>query len=385
MRLSHAARVFPASGIRRMFEKAVMYDDAINLCIGEPGFITPKHVIDVGMEYLEKGKTKYTPNAGIPPLREAVAEKLNRENGIPCEGRKNIIITQGATQALMLALITLADYGDEIIIPDPAWPDYLGQVYMANAVPVMAKLTEENGFRMTAEVIEPLITPKTKVIMINSPSNPTGAMLDEEDLKRIAEMVKRHKVFIISDEPYERLVYDDNKHVSLGSFPGLEDYLVTINSLSKAYAMTGWRVGYACANEEIITNMIKLHENMVAGVNEAFQMAAIHALKHADADVERMRQSYVKNRALVVDGLNRIKGFSCQEPQGAFYAFPNVKEIGGKSFDVADMILDKTHVVTSPGSAFGEAGEGYLRISYANDFESLEIALDRLAKTFGTK
>lgn len=384
MNLSHAARVFPASGIRRMFEKAVMFDDSINLCIGEPGFVTPRHIIEVANEYLLKGKTKYTPNAGIPELREALAEKLRRENNIKCE-TKNIIVTAGATQALMLAMLTLVDAGEEIIIPDPAWPDYLGQVYLANATPVLASLTEENDFKMTADVIAPLITPKTKLIVINSPSNPTGAMLDAEELEAIANLVKKHKIFVISDEPYERLVYDGNRHISLGSFSGLEDYLITINSFSKGYAMTGWRVGYMCANDEIVTNFIKLHENIVSGINGAFQMAAVHALRYGEADVERMRQSYDRNRKLVVERLNRINGFSCLTPPGAFYVFPNVKELGDNSAQIADMIFDKTHVVTSPGSAFGPAGEGYLRISYANDYESLEIALERLEKIFGRK
>ncbi len=384
MNYSHVANVFPRSGVRKMFEKASQYEDSINLCIGEPGFITPKQVIQVGADNLLAGKTKYTPNAGILPLREAVAEKLRIENHITCNPDQ-IIITAGATQALMLALITLVDYGDEVIIPNPEWPDYLGQVMMAGAIPVGAVLTEENKFKMTAEVIEPLITPKTKLIMLNTPSNPTGAMLSADEMEAVAKLVKRRKVFVISDEPYERLTYDNNRHTSLGAFPGMEDYLVTINSFSKTYAMTGWRVGYACANEEIIANMVKLHENMVASVNEAFQLAAVCALKSAASDVELMRQSYDKNRRLIVEGLNKIKGFSCLNPQGAFYAFPNVKAMGGDSVEIANRIFEKTHVATAPGSAFGSAGEGYLRLSFANDYESLEIALDRLEKAFGCK
>jgi len=381
---SNAARVFPRSGVRKMYEMASCYEDSINLCIGEPGFITPKHIIKVGADNLLAGKTKYTPNAGILPLREAVAEKLRTENHIPCNPDQ-IIITAGGTQALMLALITLVDHGDEVIIPNPEWPDYLGQVLMAGATPVSAVLTEENRFKMTAEVIEPLITPKTKLIMLNTPANPTGAMLSADETEAIAELIKRRKVFVIFDEAYERLTYDGNRHVSLGSFPGLQDYLVTINTFSKTYAMTGWRVGYACANEEITARMVKLHENMVASVNEAFQLAAIRALESAASDVEMMRQTYDKNRKLIVEGLNKLKGFSCLNPQGAFYAFPNVKEFGGSSTEIAGMIFEKTHVATAPGSAFGSAGEGYLRLSFANDYESLEIALNRLEKAFGCK
>lgn len=385
MLLSTSARTFPASGVRLMFEKAKRFDDAINLCIGEPGFITPEHIIRAGCDNLLKGKTKYTPNAGIPALREALAEKLLTENGISCNPDKNIIVTAGATQALMLCILTLVDPGDEIIFSDPAWPDYLGQVLMASAKPVRAAVGEDNGFKMTADRIEPLITPRTKLILLNSPNNPTGAMLTADELEAIADMVRRRKVFIISDEPYEHLVYDGNRHFSLGALPGLDDYLVTINSFSKTYAMTGWRVGYACANAEITANMVKLHENMIASINEAFQLAAIEALKAGAGDVERMRASYERNRSLVVERLNAIRGISCRAPQGAFYAFPNVKGLGADSYAVADMILEKTHVVTTPGAAFGPGGEGYLRISYANDYESLEVALERLEKAFGRK
>lgn len=384
MEISVAAKSFPASGIRRMFDKAALYDDAINMSIGEPGFITPEHIIKECADSLYRGETKYAPNAGIPALREAIAEKLRAFNHIGCESR-NIIVTFGAAEALMLAMIALVNPGDEVIIPDPAWPDYLGQVRMVNAVPVGAKVGEDNGFKMTADVIEPLITDRTKLVIINSPNNPTGAVLNGEDLKKIAELVKRHKVYVISDEPYERLIYDGEKHISLGSFGGLDDYIITVNTFSKTYAMAGFRLGYACANEEIVTQMIKLHENNGSCVSAAFQYAGIRALKHAEADVETMRQFYDKNRRRVVEGLNRLKGFSCALPKGAFYAFANIRGLGMSSCEAADLILEKTHVVTAPGNAFGEAGEGYIRICFANDYRSVEATLERLEKAFGTK
>lgn len=385
MEQSKAAITFPQSGIRRMFEKASLYDDAINMSLGEPGFITPHQIIKVGADNLLEGKTKYTPNAGIFPLRSALAEKLVNENNIRCDPAENVMVTAGATQALMLIMLTLVNPGEEVVIPNPGWPDYLGQVMMANATPVFAELREEKGFKMTAEVIEPLITSKTKLIMVNSPSNPTGAMLSAGELEDIADLVRRRKVFVISDEPYEKLIYDDNIHTSLASFPGLEEYAITVNSFSKTYAMTGWRVGYVCANRDITANLIKLHENMIASINEAFQWAAIEALQSGSGDVKRMRQTYDKNRRTVVERLNRIRGVSCLMPQGAFYAFPNVKGLGGSSVEVAEMILAKTHVVTSPGSAFGSAGEGYLRISYANSHDALVAALDRLENELGAK
>jgi aminotransferase len=238
---------------------------------------------------------------------------------------------------------------------------------------------------MTADIIEPLITDKTKLIIINSPSNPTGGVLDEQDLKKIAELVKKYKLFIISDEPYEKLVYDGFIQKSLASFDGLEDYVLTINSFSKTYAMTGFRVGYICANENIIENLIKLHENMIASVPEPMQMAAVEAIYHGERDVAEMVKYYDRNRHLIVNGLNEINGFSCLMPKGAFYVFPSIKDFGMSSCETAEYILEKTHVVTSPGSAFGKFGEGYLRICYASKYEDLEEALYRMKQVFGTK
>ena len=368
-----------------MFELAKKYDDAINLTLGEPGFRTPEHIIEAGIKGLRDGKTKYTPNAGIKELRDAIAYKLEKENGIKCDPDKNLIVTAGATQALMLAMVTLVNPGDEVIIQGPNWPDYRGQIDMVNGVTVYAKVDEKNGFKMTADIIEPLITEKTKLIIINSPSNPTGGVLDYEDLIKIAELVKKHKIFIISDEPYERLVYDGFEQKSLASIEGLEDYVLTINSLSKTFAMTGFRVGYICANEKIMENLVKLHENMVASVPEPMQLAAVEAIYNGEEDVREMVEYYDRNRKLIVEGLNRIKGFSCHNPKGAFYVFPNIQGFGMSSRECAEYILEKTHVVTSPGDAFGPDGEGYIRICYASKYEQIKEALERMEKAFGRK
>ena len=384
-RLSQAAQNARPSGVRRMFELAKRYPDAINLTLGEPGFATPRHIVEAGIRGLDDGKTKYTPNAGIRELREAIAWKLKRENGIECDPEKNLIVTAGATQALMLAMVTLVNPGDEVIIQGPNWPDYMGQIDMVNAKTVYAPVNESNGFRMTADIIEPLITEKTKLIVINSPSNPTGGVLDFDDLQKIAELVKKYKVFLISDEPYEKLVYDGFTQRSIGSIPGLEDYVLTVNSLSKTFAMTGFRVGYICANETIVSNLVKLHENMIASIPEPMQLAAVEAIRNGEADVKRMVESYDRNRHLIVDGLNRINGFSCLCPKGAFYVFPNVAAFGRSSDETAEYILEKTHVVTSPGSAFGPYGEGYLRICYASEYDRLREALDRMERAFGRK
>lgn len=383
--LSTAAQNAFPSGIRRMFELASKYDDAINLTIGEPGFATPTHIIDVAIKGLRDKKTKYTPNAGIKGLRDAIAFKLEKENNIKCDPDKNLIVTAGATQALMLAIVTLVNPGDEVIIQGPNWPDYRGQIDMVNGKTVYARVSEENGFKMTAEVIEPLITDKTKLIIINSPSNPTGGVLEWEDLLKIAELVKKHKIFVISDEPYEKLVYDGFEQKSLASIPGLEDYVLTINSFSKTFAMTGFRVGYICANEVIMENLIKLHENMIASVPEPMQLAAIEAIYNGEKDVEEMVKYYDRNRRFIVEELNKINGFSCISPKGAFYVFPNITGFGMSSRETAEYILDKTHVVTSPGDAFGSCGEGYIRICYASKFEDIKEAIARMKKAFGQK
>jgi aspartate/methionine/tyrosine aminotransferase len=383
--LSMAAKNAMPSGVRRMFELAKRYPDAINLTLGEPGFITPQNIIDAGVDALKAGKTKYTPNAGIKPLRDAIAYKLLRENGIKCDPDKNLIVTAGATQALMLAMVTLVNPGDEVILQGPNWPDYMGQIDMANAKAVFAKVDESNGFKMTADIIEPLITEKTKLIIINSPSNPTGGVLDESDLKEIAALIKKYKIFVISDEPYERLVYDGFVQKSLAAMDGIEDYVLTVNSFSKTFAMTGFRVGYICANEKITENLIKLHENMVASVPEPMQMAAVEAIYRGEDAVRQMVEYYDRNRHLIVDGLNEIKGFSCLMPKGAFYVFPSIRDFQMTSRETAEYILEKTHVVTSPGSAFGPHGEGYIRICYASKYEDIEEALRRMKEAFGTK
>jgi len=383
--LSTAAQNALPSGVRRMFELAQKYDDSINLTLGEPGFTAPEHIIEASIKALKEKKTKYTPNAGIKPLRDAIAYKLYKENGIKCDPDKNLIVTAGATQALMLAMVTLVNPGDEVIIQGPNWPDYRGQIDMVNGKTVYAKVDEKNDFKMTSDIIEPLITEKTKLIIINSPSNPTGGVLDYEDLLAIAELIKKYKIFVISDEPYEKLVYDGFEQKSLASIPGLEEYVLTINSFSKTFAMTGFRVGYICANENIITNLVKLHENMIASVPEPMQMAAVEAVYNGEEDVKRMVEYYDRNRHLIVNGLNEINGFSCLCPKGAFYVFPNITGFGMSSRETAEYILEKTHVVTSPGDAFGPDGEGYIRICYASKYEDIKEALDRMKKAFGTK
>ena len=383
--LSYAAQNTVPSGVRRMFEAASKYPDAINLTLGEPGFDTPKRVVDAAISGLLEKKTKYTPNAGIRELRAAICRKLKRENGLDFDPDKNIIVTAGATQGLMLAMSALVNPGDEVILQTPNWPDYMGQIDTLNAKAVFAKVDAEHEFKMTADIIEPLISKKTKLLIVNSPSNPTGGVLNYRELCEIGELVKKHGIFVISDEPYERLVYDGFKQESLASVGGLDEYLLSVNSLSKSYAMTGFRVGYIAANERITKNLIKMHENMIASIPEPMQMAAIEALDSCEEDVRRMVEYYDQNRRTIVNGLNGVRGFDCLMPKGAFYVFPSIRGLGMSSDDAADLILEKAHVVTAPGSAFGPGGEGHVRICYASKRESIEEAVRRIKSAFGTK
>lgn len=380
MKISKRAKEGPRSGIREMFDLARNYDNVVNLGIGEPGFATPQNILEAGVNALRNGYTKYTPNAGMIELRQALAKKVTEKNGLTADPNKNLIVTTGAGEAMMLSLFAIVDPGDEVILADPYFPNYLGQISLAGAKPVFVKTYEKDGFHMKADAIEAAITPKTKVVIINSPSNPTGAVLSKEELEEIAEVVKRHNLIVLSDEPYEVLVYDDKEHVSIGSLHGMSDHVITINSFSKSYTMTGWRVGYAHGPSEVILNMVKLQESVASCVNASAQMACVEALEGSQASIEEMKQEYLKRRNYLIEELNRMPGISCITPEGAFYAFANIKEFGKTSLEVAKILLKEVQLVVTPGSAFGEAGEGYLRFSYAADMENIVEGIERLKK-----
>lgn len=367
----------PSSGIRAMFEIAAKYDDVISLCIGEPAFQTPKNIIEAAKTALDNGLTKYASNSGVQELREAVADKVSKSNNINVTA-DNIMITFGAGQALMSSMQSIMDIDDEILIPDPCFPNYVGYAQLAGLRPVMVNTFEKDKFHIKAEEIEKSITAKTKALLLNSPSNPTGAVLSKEELEEIAEVVKKHNLIVISDEPYETILYDDKQHYSIASFPGMFEKVITVNSFSKTYAMTGWRVGYAVAPENIVVSMTKLQESLTSSVTTFAQYGALEALKGSQKSVSTMRKDYEKRRNLLVKGLNEIKGFSCIMPEGAFYAFPNIKGTGLSSFELAKKLVEDVQVVTTPGSAFGDCGEGYLRISYASDEATLQEGIDRI-------
>ncbi|MGB6370144.1 MAG: pyridoxal phosphate-dependent aminotransferase [Atribacterota bacterium] len=364
--------------IRAMFDKAKKIPGSINLGIGEPDLNTPAEIIEEGCKALRSGKTRYTANAGIIELRIEIAKHLNRYN-LSVNPESEIIVTVGGMGALALCLLVTITPGDEILLQDPQWLNYFSQIKFCGGVPISVPVYEENEFKISTESIKKSITNRTKILMLNSPNNPTGTVLDYNDLKDIAKLAKEYDLLVISDEVYSTFVYDGAKHHSIASIDGMLKRTIVINSFSKSFAMTGWRIGFAVGNNKIIEKMVRLQENLVACVNASSQYAAIKALSIFNK-TDKMIEIYRKKRDLIVDGLDSIRGISCYKPKGSFYAFPNVKKIGKNSETVANELLEKAHVITIPGSAFGPHGEGYLRISYANSEENLREAVKRIKK-----
>jgi len=378
MIISQNAQRIPRSGIREMFEIARNYKDVVNLGIGETGFETPANIVEAGVKALRNGYTKYTSNAGILELRKVITNKLIEENNFRSIDKDNIIVTAGATEAIMLALLSIIVPGDEVIIPDPEWPNYIGQILLIGGRTVPVQTYEEDKFHLKAKSIEAAITPKTKVIILNSPSNPTGAVLTKEELESICQVVKKYNLIVISDEPYEKILYDGKKHVSIASLQNMFKHVITINSFSKTYDMTGWRVGYASGPKEVIDTMIKLQESLASSVNASAQMAAIEALQGSRNTIKENLLKYTERRDIMVSELNKIFGISCIIPEGSFFAFPNIKKLGYNSLDIAKLLLEKVQVVTTPGSAFGDGGEGYLRLSFAASTDKIKEGMKRI-------
>ena len=384
MELSSRSRQYAFSGVRAVFEKALQYKDTINFGIGEPGFATGRNVIDATYAAMNNGATKYVSNAGLQPLREAIVAKYRKEQGIEC-APANVHVFNGATHALLMAMLCTMDPGDEILIPCPYYAAYIGMADVACVGIVDVPVYEKDRFHVKAENLEKCLTPKTKAILINSPSNPLGSVTPAEDLKQIAEFAVAHDLWVIADEPYEALLYDGAKHVCLGSFPGMAERTVICNSVSKTYAMAGFRIGYCVAPEEMCMQMTRVQSSMISSVAAPMQYAALEALTGPQDYVAEMVAEYDRRRKIMVEGLNRLKGFSCLAPEGAFYTFPNVTETGMNDRDLAFYLLEKTGVVTVPGSAFGKYGEGYLRVSYCTETEKIVEGLDRMARLLGTK
>ena len=376
--LNRQARDLRQGGIRAFFDRAAKYENVINLGIGEPDLDTPRPVIEAGYEAMLAGKTHYTPNAGELAVREQVAAYLSGF-GVEAEPAGEIIMTCGGMGAVAMSLLCTIDPGDEVLIQDPQWLNYRSQVKFAGGVPVPVPVYEENGFSLKAEDIAARLTPRSKILMLNSPNNPTGAVMTERDLAEVAELAERHDLLVISDEVYCELLYDGAKHRSIAALPGMEKRTVIVNSFSKSFSMTGWRVGFAAGPRELIAKMTVLQENLVACAPAFGQYAAAYALRTA-CDLEKMRGVYQRRRDLMVDGLNAIPGIHCEKPQGAFYAFPNIRALGRSSQALAEELLDRAQVVAIPGSAFGENGEGFLRMAYANSEENILEALRRIQR-----
>lgn len=376
MQISRRAEAMPRSGIREMFDLAASYEDVISLGIGEPGFQTPPHIVEAGVKALREGHTKYTPNAGIPNLREAIAHKMS-DYGLNVNG-ENVMVTTGADEAILLSLLTITDPGDEVVIPDPCWPNYFGHAAIAGVYVKLAKTYEKDHFHLRAESIESLLTPRTKALIINTPSNPTGAVLSRQELEEISKVVLKHGLKVISDETYSEIVYDGKRHVSIASLPGMTDKTIVVNSFSKTYAMTGWRVGFAIGDSNAITQMAKLQESVSSCVNASAQQACLAALKGPQDCVKEMVEGYKERRDMLLSGLQEIPGISCLVPEGSFYAFPSIKGLGLSSKEAAMKFLKEARVVVVPGSAFGESGEGYVRISFCGSREDIKEGLNRL-------
>jgi aminotransferase len=374
--LSKMTLNYPASGIRKMFDLAEKYDDAIKLTVGEPNFDTPLNIKEAAKKAIDEGFTHYSPNAGLKELRQEVADKYS---GFPKEYTyENVMITVGALEALALSIFATIDPGDEVIIPDPAFPNYEGQILMAGAVPVAVPVYEENDFKIKAEDIEKAVTKKTKAILLNSPSNPLGAVMEKSDIEAIAEIAQKHDLLVFSDEVYDKIVYDGCECFSMASIPEVQDRVIIINGFSKTYAMTGWRLGYIVADKKIISNMPKLQEGILSCVPTFVQIAGIEALKGPQDSLKNMISDYARRRDILVDGLNSIPGISCKKSPGSFYAFSNIKSFGKTSLEFAEELVREAGVVAVPGSAFGKMGEGYMRFVFASSDENLEEAVRRI-------
>ncbi|MGA2664982.1 MAG: pyridoxal phosphate-dependent aminotransferase [Nitrososphaerales archaeon] len=369
----------PTSGIRVIFEKASKIPDAIRMEVGEPDFETPALIGDAAKRAIDEGFTHYTSASGTPELRQAIAAKLKRDNRIEADPATEVVVTPGAGAALYLAILCTVNPGDEMLIPDPGWPHYEACINLAGGLPVRYPTVEEAGFRPSVEGISRLLGPRTRAIVVNSPSNPTGAVLGRRDLEAIADLAQAEDLLVISDEVYEKIVYDGATNQSLGSFDGMARRTITLNALSKTYAMTGWRIGYAAAPPEIAIQMTKLNLFTSGCASSIAQKAAVAGLNGPQDEAARMLSEYGRRRELIVRRLNEIEGFSCARPAGAFYAFPAVDGGWGRnSFDAAMFLLDGARVATVPGSSFGPAGERHLRFSYATSLEQIDEAMDRI-------
>lgn len=374
---SRAAQI-PPSGIRKFFDIVAQRKDAISLGVGEPDFVTPWHIRDAGIYSLERGHTYYTSNAGIMPLRESVTKYLSRRFSLNYDPNGEVLITVGGSEAIDLAVRSLISPGDEVLVPEPSFVCYSPCVTLAGGTPVPIVTQEEDEFRLTPAALKNAITPRTKLLVFPFPNNPTGGIMEKEHLEAIADVLKDTNIIVLSDEIYAELTYG-TKHVSIASLPGMKERTILVSGFSKAYAMTGWRLGYACGPKPVIGLMTKIHQYAIMSAPTTSQYAAIEALDHGDEDIALMREEYNHRRRLMVDGFRKM-GLACFEPKGAFYVFPSIQRTGLSSTQFAENLLEEENVAVVPGNAFGESGEGFIRCSYAYSVKNITEALTRIER-----
>ena len=365
------------SGIRKFFDIVSEMKDAISLGVGEPDFDTPWHIREEGIYSLEKGRTFYTSNAGLKELKIEICNYLKRKLDLDYDYNKDVIVTVGGSEAIDLAIRAMINPGDEVLIPQPSYVSYVPCVTLAYGKPVIIELKEENQFRLTKDELLERITDKTKILILPFPNNPTGAIMEKSDLEEIAKVCIEKDIFVVSDEIYSELTYNGEKHISIACIPGMKERTIVINGFSKAYAMTGWRLGYAVGPAEILKQMIKIHQFAIMCAPTNSQYAAVEALRNGDRDIDKMRESYNQRRRFLLNAFKEM-GLDCFEPFGAFYMFPSIKRFGMTSDEFANRLLQEEKVAVVPGTAFGDYGEGFLRISYAYSLEDLKEALGRL-------
>ena len=377
--LNREVQEIKPSGIRRFFDIASEMDNVISLSIGEPDFSTPYHVRQEGIRTLEQGKTWYSPNRGFMELREEICRWMGRRYGVEYSPKDDVLVTVGGSEALDMCIRSLVSPGDEVLIPEPSFVCYVPLTQMARGVPVVIETKAEDHFRLTAQALREKITPKTKLLILPYPNNPTGAVMRREDLEAIAQVVEENNLLVLSDEIYGELTYGHQRHVCFASLPGMRERTIVVNGFSKMFAMTGWRLGFAVGPRELIGPMTKLHQYAIMSAPTTAQYAATEALRNGDGDIEYMREQYDMRRRLIVDGLNRI-GLPCFEPEGAFYVFPSLAKTGMDSETFCERLLQEERVAVVPGSAFGDCGEGFVRISYCYSIKHITEALRRMER-----
>lgn len=377
--LSPVVTAMPPSGIRKFFDLAAEMEDVISLGVGEPDFTTPWSIREAGIYSLEKGRTHYTANAGLMELRQEICNYTKRKYAVEYDPKKEVIVTVGGSEAIDIMMRTVIHAGDEVLIPEPSFVCYKPCTVMAGGIPIAIETKEEDEFRLRPEHLREKITPKTKLLILPYPNNPTGAVMNKSDLEAIAEVLRGTDILVLSDEIYGELRYGEEKHTPFSAIDDMRERTVVVNGFSKAFAMTGWRLGYALGPAPIIKQMTKVHQYCIMSAPTTSQYAAVEAMRSCDDDVEEMCREYNYRRRYIVDGFRKM-GLSCFEPLGAFYVFPCIKSTGMTSEEFCQRLLEEEHVAVVPGNAFGESGEGFVRVSYAYSIENLQAALERIAK-----